>query len=146
MQYSQEVVINLPLQKVAALFNDPANAKYWRPTPLSVEHISGTPGQVGAKTKLKFKRFEILETITDKEEPAGFTSIGDVGHLMSKARFSFKSLRSNETVYRMDIEYTFRSLRAKLLGIIFPGMFKKQTMEYMEKFKHFAENTAMSSP
>lgn len=145
MHYVQEVTINLPLEKVAALFNDPNNAKYWRPTPTSIEHVSGTPGQVGAQSKLKFNRFEILETITATEEPAGFTSTGDVGHLVSTAKFSFQPAGPNQTIYRMEIEYTFRSLRAKLFGLLVPGMFRKQTMEYMLKFKDFCEHQATQS-
>ncbi len=45
MQYTNEVIINLPVDKVVELFDNPDNMKYWQPGLVSFENISGTPGQ-----------------------------------------------------------------------------------------------------
>ena len=52
MKYQNEIEIDLPVNKVVELFDNPENLKRWMPGLQSFEHISGTPGQPGAKSRL----------------------------------------------------------------------------------------------
>ena len=50
MKYSNELVINLPLEKVITLFDSEENLFKWQPELLSLEHLSGEKGKKGPKT------------------------------------------------------------------------------------------------
>ena len=77
MKYTVETEINLPIARVVELFDDPENLKHWQPGLLSFEPISGTPGQPGAKSKLKYKMgkrdIEMVETISVRNFPDEFS-------------------------------------------------------------------------
>lgn len=78
MKYANEVVINLPLQKVIELFDNPENLSKWQPGFIRLEHLSGSPGQIGAKSRLIYKmgkgrrQIEMIETITHRNLPNEF--------------------------------------------------------------------------
>ena len=55
MRYTQEIEINKPIDQVIALFDNPDNMDKWMDGMQSFEPLSGTPGQAGAKSRLKFK-------------------------------------------------------------------------------------------
>jgi carbon monoxide dehydrogenase subunit G len=55
MKYTNEIEVNLPVSRFIELFDNPDNLKHWMPGLQSFEAISGTPGQEGAKARLKFK-------------------------------------------------------------------------------------------
>ncbi len=58
MKFTCAVKINLPVEKVARLFDDKNNLKDWQEGFVSSESISGKPGEVGAKSKIIYNRFE----------------------------------------------------------------------------------------
>ena len=68
VDYTTTITIDLPRDKVVALFDDPGNLPKWQRGLQSFEPLSGQPGQVGAKSKLVFqmgkRRMEMIETIT----------------------------------------------------------------------------------
>ena len=68
MKYTLSTTINLPRSKVIELFDNPDNMSKWQPELQSFEHISGEPGEPGAKSRLKYKmgkrEVEMIETIT----------------------------------------------------------------------------------
>ena len=55
MKYTTEIEIEKPIEKVIELFDNPDNLKKWMEGLQSFEHLSGTPGQPGAKSRLFFK-------------------------------------------------------------------------------------------
>ena len=61
------------------LFDNPDNMKYWQKGLQSFEHVSGTPGQPGAVSKLIYKMgnrmVEMKETITERDLPKTFAGI-----------------------------------------------------------------------
>ena len=73
MKYTSEIEINSPIDKVIELFDNPDNMDKWMKGLQSFEPISGKPGQVGAKSRLKFKmgkrEIEMIETITVRNLP-----------------------------------------------------------------------------
>ena len=77
MHYKTEIVIDLPRARVIELFDSIDNLKHWQPGLQAIDHISGTPGEVGAKSQLHFlmgkRRVEMVETITVKNLPDEFT-------------------------------------------------------------------------
>ena len=67
--YDCEIVVNKPIAESWAVTQDEEKLKDWLPTIQKVEHISGTPGTVGAVSDVYFDAdgeiMTIRETITD---------------------------------------------------------------------------------
>ena len=56
-------------------------------------------------------------------------------------KVNFESLNKNETRYTSEIEYTkFNGFMIKLMAKLFPGLFKKQVLKWMNQFKTYVEN------
>ena len=127
MKYSVSITIDKPVDEVVALFDNVDNMKKWMEGLESFEHISGTPGEVGAKSRLKFKmgkrEIEMIETITAN----------------NIVKNSFEPLSGNKTKYSTEQEFQFKGFM-KLMGLLMPGAFKKQSMKYLQDFKAFAES------
>ncbi len=76
MKYSVEIDVNVPRHRFVELFDDPQNLPKWQQGLLSIEHLSGAPGQPGAKSRLLFafgkRTMEMIETITKRDLPTEF--------------------------------------------------------------------------
>ena len=144
MKYEHEITIDAPLTEVIRLFNTSEYEKHWRPEPISVEHLSGTPRQPGAKTRMKFRmrnrEFDMVETITSKA-PQEFSGTYEADNMVNTIRHSFSPLGVDKTLYKTEVDYTFKSLMPKIMSLVMPGFFKNQTYRYMTMFKDFVETT-----
>lgn|ERR1700704_3361332 len=142
MYAKKEITINAPLGNVVKLFDQPENMKYWAPVPISVERISGTPGQPGAKSKLKFKRFDLIETITAKDLPRELSGTYEMEAMANSIKHSFASLKENQTIYTVEVDYEFKKAMPKIINAIAPWMFTRPAYKYMKMFKDFVETSA----
>lgn len=110
----------------------------------SFEHISGTPGQPGAKSKLKFKmgkrEIEMIETITVRNLPDEFSGIYEAQGVNNIVKNKFVKISEDKTKYITENEFQFKGLM-KIIGFLMPNAFKKQSMKYLNDFKKFAENS-----
>lgn len=142
MKYQQHVIIHQPLDKVVELFDNIENMKEWMEGLQSFEHLSGEPGQVGAKSKLVFlmgkRRIEMIETITKRNLPNEFAGTYEAKGVWNSITNSFAAIAPNETKYSSEEEFKFSGFM-KIFGFLMPGMFKKQSMKYLIAFKNFAE-------
>ena len=143
MKYTNEVEIDLPVQKVVELFDNPDNMKYWQPGLQSFEHISGEPGQAGAKSRLKYKMgnrdIEMIETITKRNLPEEFSGTYETKGVYNIISNRFIPLNETRTKYVSETEFEFKGMM-KIIGWIMPGAFKKQSQKFMDDFKRFAES------
>lgn len=145
MKYTNEIIINLPVEKVIEKFDNPDNLKHWMTGLVSFEHISGVPGQVGAKSKLKFRHKnreqEMIETITVRDLPREFSGTYEMpGVWNMQKNFFIDQPGGKSTKWVSETEFKFSSFMMKFLTFIGPGMFKKQSYKFMESFKAFAES------
>lgn len=144
MKYTSEIEINQPIDKVINLFDNADNMKKWMEGLQSFEHLSGTPGQVGAKSKLVFKmgkrELEMIETITVKDLPREFSGSYEAKGVFNIVKNKFIALPDNRTRYISEQEFQFKGFM-KLFGLLMPGAFKKQSMKYLTDFKQFAEQS-----
>ncbi len=145
MKYTCEIDINLPIDKVVELFDNPDNMKKWMEGLKSVEHLSGTPGTPGAKSKLQFdmgkRKVEMIETVLVRNLPEEFSGTYDANGVHNIVKNRFEQIPGNKTKYITDQEFQFKGMM-KLMGVFMPGAFKKQTHKYLEHFKNFAEKEA----
>jgi uncharacterized membrane protein len=143
MKYTVEIEINKPVSKVIELFDSVDNMYKWMEGLEKFEPISGTPGEVGAKSKLTFKMkrgtLEMLETITVKNLPKEFSGTYDAKGVHNIVKNFFHEIPGGKTRYVTDQEFQFTGFM-KVLGFLMPGMFKKQSMKHLTAFKNFVES------
>ncbi|MDY8135632.1 SRPBCC family protein [Aquimarina sp. 2201CG5-10] len=147
MKFICNVEINVPIDRVIELFDNPDNLKEWQDGFISFEHLSGTPGEPGAKSLLKYKHgkreMELIETITVKNLPEEFSGTYEHKHMENSIKCSFISLSSNKTRLDYHIDYfKFKSFMPRLMAFLSPGIYKKYTQKWLDQFKAFAEKSA----
>lgn len=142
MKFTVQKEIDRPIEKVVELFDNPENMKHWQPGLVSFEHLSGTPGQPGAKSRLRYKmgkrEIEMIETITVRDLPGEFSGTYEAEGVVSTVKNFFKPVSENKTLYITENEFSFSGFM-KVIGFLMPGAFKKESQKYIEQFKEFAE-------
>lgn len=144
LKYKNEVIIDASRDKVIEMFMDPNNIDKWQSGFISMEIISGESGEVGSKTKLLYKmgkrEIEMIETITVKNLPFEFSGTYEANGVYNIVKNYFEELPDGKTKYWSDSEFQFKGFM-KLIGFLFPGMFKKQSQKYLDLFKDFVERS-----
>ena len=144
MEYQSEIIVNLPIDRVIELFDNSENMSKWQPELIDFQHLDGTPGQVGAKSKLEYKmgkrEIEMIETITKNNLPHEFNATYEAKGVFNEIANEFISIDDTTTKWISYNKFEFSGFM-KLMGIIMPGAFKKQSLKYMQQFKEFAENS-----
>ena len=143
MKYTTEIEIEKPIEKVIELFDNPDNLKKWMEGLQSFEHISGTPGQPGAKSRLFFKmgkrEVEMIETITVRNLPDEFSGTYEAKGVYNIAKNKFLKVSETRTKYISENEFQFKGFM-KFFAFLMPGAFKKQSFKYLQHFKDFVES------
>ncbi|MFT4831575.1 MAG: carbon monoxide dehydrogenase subunit G [Psychroserpens sp.] len=145
MKYTVSIDIDKPIDKVIELFDNPDNLKAWMEGLQSFEHLSGTPGQVGARSKLKFKMgkrdVEMIETVTVRKLPQEFSGTYEAEGVFNIVKNKFVKLTDTRTKYISEQEFEFKGMM-KIVAFLMPWAFKKQSMKSLKAFKHYAEGHA----
>ena len=142
MNYSQQIEINIPREKVIELFDNPDNMKHWQPGLISYEHLSGDHGKPGAKMLLRYKmgkrKIEMIETITVRDLPNEFSGTYEAKGVWNMVKNTFTEPSDGSTIWLSENEFKFKGFM-KIMAAVMPGAFKKQSFKYMQQFKEFAE-------
>ncbi|MBP8066078.1 MAG: SRPBCC family protein [Flavobacterium sp.] len=145
MKYTCEIEINQPVEKVIELFDNVDNLPKWMEGLESFEHLSGEAGQPGAKSLLKFKmgkrKMEMTETITVRNLPEEFSGFYEMDGVINRIKNKFSAISESKTLYTTENEFDIKNnMVMKIFAFLMPGMFKKQSMKYLQSFKKFAES------
>ena len=142
MRYTVSIEINAPIDEVVKRFDDPEKMKEWMAGLVSFEHLSGEPGQPGAKSKLVFqmgkRTVEMIETVTVRDLPARFDGSYVAKGVYNEVGNAFEAKDAHTTIYTSEQYFQFKGIM-KLIGWIFPNAFKKQSNKYLQDFKAFVE-------
>lgn len=142
MRYTTEIEINQPMSTVVELFDNPDNLKEWQPGLLSFEHFEGEPGQVGSRAKLHYKmgrrEVEMIETVLTYDLPKEFSAIYEAKGVWNRQTNRFVEVDTNTTKWTSEAEFKGKGFM-KIMMWLMPGSFKKQSLQFMEYFKEFAE-------
>lgn len=153
MKYTVAIEIALPRETVAQLLADPAHLPKWLRGMVLHEPLRGVHGQVGTTSRVVMQmgqqQFEATETIT-RREPAELRGIPQesvvhfdreiVGEGMwSVVRDRLTEASPGKTRWVQESEYRFSGWLMRLVGLLMPGTFRKQSLEHMQDFKAFAE-------
>jgi len=143
MKYSVQIDILLPIDRVIELFDNVDNLYKWMDGLQSFETFEGVQGEVGAKSRLIFKMgkkdVEMIETITAKNLPTEFSGTYEAENVFNIVENRFVKLSETETRYISKQEFRFKGFM-KIIAFLMPFAFKKQTLNYLKKFKSFAES------
>lgn len=143
MKYTIETIIELPRNEVVKKMDNTDNMKHWQRGLISAEHISGTPGEVGAKMKLSYKmgkrELEMIETVSKRNFPEEFHGTYDAKGMHNIQQNYFEETPEGHTKWISKSEFLPTSFILRIMTLLMPGAFKKQTKAYMNDFKNFAE-------
>jgi hypothetical protein len=139
--------LELPLQKsrdeVWKAFDNPENTKIWQPSLVNFEVISGTQGQMEAVSKLTYKEgkreFSLIEKVTHRAEPDRFDVAYENEFADNSVRNTFVIVNDNETLWRSEVEFKFKTLIMKLIGPSMKTNYILRTERDMQRFKEFVE-------
>ncbi|BCJ76339.1 hypothetical protein CS0771_58830 [Catellatospora sp. IY07-71] len=153
MKYTVSIEIAQPRERVAQLLADPAHLPMWLRGLVLHEPLNGAHGQVGTRSRVVLQmgqqKIEATETIT-RREPADLHGIpkDSVVHfereivsqgMWSAARERLTEAGPETTLWVSENEYRFSGLLMRLVGLLMPGSFRKQSLQHMQDFKAFAE-------
>ncbi len=143
MKYTEEIVINKPVEQVVELFDNPDNMDKWMEGLQSSETISGRAGQPGAKSKLRFKMgkrdIEMIETVTVRNLPEEYSTTYEADGVFNIVKNRFIAMPDGKTKFVNEQEFQFKGFM-KIIGFLMPGAFKKQSRKYLNDFKNFVES------
>ena len=139
--------LELPLQKsrdeIWKAFDNPENTKIWQPSLVNFETSSGIQGQPGAVSKLTYKEgkreFSLIEKVTHRAEPDRFDVVYENEFADNSVKNTFVIINDNETLWRMEVEFKFKTLIMKLIGPSMKTNYILRTERDMQRFKEFVE-------
>ena len=144
MKYTTEITINLPITRVIELFDSTENMYKWQEGLKSFEHLSGEPGQEGAKSSMVYEarkgELPMTETIISRNLPDEFHALYEAKGVYNEMYNYFIEEGQDRTIWRTVSVFRFRSLMA-LLAPFMRSAFTSNTLLSMERFKTFAEQS-----
>lgn len=144
MKFTREIVIDLPRGRVIEVFLDRDNMAKWQEGLLSFEHVSGEPGQPGAKSRLVYEHrgqdVEMIETVTSRNLPDELTGTYESEGVWNLIENRFVDEGPDRTRWIADTEYRFSDWKMLLMSIVLRPMFTGQTVKVLRDFKTFAES------
>jgi len=147
VKYTCSIDIDRPVREVIRLFNDPDNLRHWQPGLLSIDHLTGNPGEAGAQAKMHCRmgkrEVEMIETILESESSNTFSASYETRGLVNISRSVFEPINEHRTRYISEQEFHFSGFM-KLMGWFMPGAFRKESEKALERFKEFAESANVS--
>ena len=82
----------------------------------------------------------LTETIKENNLPNTFEAFYHHKHMDNTFLATFTKLDEKKTRYTMEVDYIRMTFLPKLMGWIFPSMYRKQGEKWMNNFKKLAEN------
>ena len=143
MKYTLSNTISKPLEEVIEKFTDPEGVKHWMDGLQRIEHLSGTPGEVGAKSDFYFlhkkKEMKISETVLEQNMPnqIKFAYKSSMGY--NEVEMLFEKLSDNSVKQTNNSFFELKGFM-KVTSFLMKGMFKKQSLKYMTAFKNYVEH------
>ncbi len=144
MKYSLELTLNKPRTEVWKIFDDPNNLNKWQPSLAKIERLEGMARQPGSVAKLTFKNgereFTLIEKITVRAEPERLEGVFINEFADNPIKNTFLEKGPNETLWRVDVEFKFKTVVMMLIGPLMKKRFVGNTQRDMDRFKVLVES------
>ncbi|SHJ28187.1 SRPBCC family protein [Pseudozobellia thermophila] len=143
MKYTTKVTVNVPREEFIEKMDDPENMKHWQRGLKSFAFLSGKPGLEGSKMELHYKmgkrEMVLIETVIKRNFPHEFHASYDAKNVHNIQKNYFEDIDGHSTEWISETEFQFSGFMMKAMGLLMPAAFKKQSLQYMQDFKAFAE-------
>jgi hypothetical protein len=134
--------LKLPRSVAVTLFENRSYRRLWQPTLLGYEPLSGSPARDGGRWRLRHRagkrEISIIETVTTHAPPHEVTATYEMPGAWSRVENRFEEIGPSETRWSVESEFRCTGLM-KVTAVLLPSLFKRQTMQSMQRFKEFAE-------
>lgn len=144
LRYTSEIIINKPITSCFSEFVNLHSMKHWQEGLISTEHISGVPKDIGSTMQLNYQfgsqKMKLTESVTHRENNASIHFNFDTKVMHNIQRNSFETIDKTTTKWICKNEFFPRSLSARIMLLLLPKTFKKQTQKYLTNFKNYVEN------
>ena len=145
MKYRLELTLQKPRAEVWRIFDDPNNMDKWQPTLTKIERLDGVAGQPGSVAKLTFKNgdreFSLIEKVTFRAEPERLDGVYENEFADNAVKNTFLERGSNETLWKVEVEFKFKTLAMRLIGPFVKKKFVANTQRDMDRFKTLVESS-----
>ena len=143
MEYTCEILIDKPIDEVIRIFdNFSDNLEKWIDGIVSMESLEGKQGELGSRTKMKFnmnnREMEMVETVLEKDLPRMVKYGYEAKGVYNTVEQRFEKTSESQTKLITISDFKFKGFM-KLIAMLMPGAFKKQTRKYQESFKKLVE-------
>jgi len=141
MKFTCTIDINASRDKVVSVFLDPSKQHHFQDGFIRKELLSGKINEVGTKSKLIYKKLELIETVQLNNLPDTFKGLYEHKHTTNTMYVTFTSINAETTRYASEIDYIkLNGFIIKIMIKLFPGMLRKQVDTWMRQFKLYIEN------
>ena len=138
------VVISKPVKEVWDFFKNPNNLILWLSGFQKFEHVSGTPGTVGAKAKHHFiergKELVLDGELTEVVQEKRIIGILDSSMMSNKVTNNFNDLGNGQTEVSISSDTQFKGFLWKQIGSLMKGEFKRRQEKDLQTLKQILEN------
>lgn len=143
MKYTSQIIIEVPLEHFIKKFDSHENMKHWQRGLESFEHVTGDPGEIGAKMKLNYnfgkRKIILLETITESQLPKELHMHYDTKGMHNIQQNYFEQTPEGFTKWVCKSEFIPTNFFMHFMMVLAPNSLKKQSITYLNDFKNFAE-------
>lgn len=144
MEYIMEMEIGAPRDVVIERFLAVEDLRVWQDSLVRFEPLDeGDPRAVGSRSRqlhrMGKREVEMIETITARQEPEFFAATYEADGVWNLIENWFEAREGGRTHWRLRSDFRCQGIFMKMMCLLFPGMFRKQTRDFMEKFKAFVE-------
>ena len=148
MKYTSEIVIDVPREDMIRILDNEENMKHWQKGLQQYSFLEGEPGEVGSKMQLDYqmgkRRMQLVETITKKGWPEAFSATYETKGVWNLVDNYFHEESPAATRWVSESTFKFSGMMRVMSWFMPTSMFKKQSCQYLEDFKAFAEKEYQS--
>lgn len=148
MKFTIETNLERSIDVVWRAFDNFDNLKIWMPSLTDIQHVSGTPGQPGAVSRLTIlengRKMVMDETVVSRREPYEFDGRYDTEYGCNEVQNRFESESGGQTKWSLTAEFTFRGF-FRFMAPLFKGVIRKRLSEDCARFKEKLESGALAT-
>lgn len=150
LKFVNSVEVNVPLSALIKIWKNESFFGEWQDGFVSKTMIKGIPYQSGSEAELVFvankRTIKLHEKVLVEDLPLQYLCKYEHIHMTNTQDTRFEVINSNKTRYISEIEYTeFHGFIPKLMKILSPSIFQKQSQKWMNQFKEFAEKQHLNN-
>lgn len=142
MKYQMSIEIDAPRDRVVELFDNSECLPHWQPELVEFKPLVGVPGYEGSKTQQTYdmngQRIVMILTVTKRQLPEELNGVYETEGVWNRVDNRFEVIGIRQTRWVLSTEFRCTGW-LKVMAVLMPWMFKKQTRLAMVRFKAFVE-------